>query len=110
MPTFHFSKLELCHGQPSVSGGTLVVSAAPMCKRRGAFYCYIHTQLVVLYIVSFQLIKVDPRYEQEEKLDLGLKSGIFFTKTKCEIRFIYIGFNCKRKRWGKKCLEICAIM
>ena len=28
---------------------------------------------------------------------------------KCKIRFIYVGFNCKRKKWGKKCLEICAI-
>ena len=28
---------------------------------------------------------------------------------KCKIRFIYVGFNCKRKKWSKKCLEICAI-
>ena len=29
---------------------------------------------------------------------------------KCKIRFIYVGFNCKRKKSGvKKCLEICAI-
>ena len=21
---------------------------------------------------------------------------------KCKIRFIYVGFNCKRKKWGKK--------
>ena len=28
---------------------------------------------------------------------------------KCKIRFIYVGFNCKRKKGGKKCLEICAI-
>ena len=27
---------------------------------------------------------------------------------KCKIRFIYVGFNCKRKKWGKKCL-VCAI-
>ena len=31
---------------------------------------------------------------------------IFF---KCKIRFIYLGFNCKRKKVGEKCLEICAI-
>ena len=31
---------------------------------------------------------------------------IFSTKTKCKIRFIYVGVNCKRKKWGKKCLEI----
>ena len=30
---------------------------------------------------------------------------IFFNGTKCKIRFIYVGFSCKRK----KCLEICAI-
>ena len=28
---------------------------------------------------------------------------------KCKIRFIYVGFNCKRKKWGKKCLEIMSI-
>ena len=28
---------------------------------------------------------------------------------KCKIRFIYVGFNCKRKKGVKKCLEICAI-
>ena len=29
---------------------------------------------------------------------------------KCKICFIYVGFNCKRKKGGvKKCLEICAI-
>ena len=27
---------------------------------------------------------------------------IFFTKTKCKICFINVGFNCKRKKWGKK--------
>ena len=27
---------------------------------------------------------------------------IFFTETKCKICFIYVGFNCKRKKWGKK--------
>ena len=34
---------------------------------------------------------------------------IFLTETKCKIRFIYVGFNCKRKKWGKKCLEIMTI-
>ena len=35
---------------------------------------------------------------------------IFFTETKCKIRFIYVGFNCKRKTSGvKKCLEIMTI-
>ena len=34
---------------------------------------------------------------------------IFLTETKCKIRFIYVGFNCKRKKVGEKCLEICAI-
>ena len=34
---------------------------------------------------------------------------IFFTETKCKIRFIYVGFNCKRQKWGKKCLEIMTI-
>ena len=34
---------------------------------------------------------------------------IFLTETKCKIRFIYVGFNCKRKKWGKKCLEIMSI-
>ena len=33
---------------------------------------HVHTQLVVLYIVSFQLINGGPRHEQEEKLDLVL--------------------------------------
>ena len=27
---------------------------------------------------------------------------IFLTETKYKIRFIYVGFNCKRKKWGKK--------
>ena len=27
---------------------------------------------------------------------------IFLTETKCKIRFIDVGFNCKRKKWGKK--------
>ena len=27
---------------------------------------------------------------------------IFLTETKCKIRFIYVGVNCKRKKWGKK--------
>ena len=35
---------------------------------------------------------------------------IFLTETKGKIRFIYIGFNCKRKKVGvKKCLEIMSI-
>ena len=29
----------------------------------------------------------------------GLKV-IFLTETKCKIRFIYVGFNCKRKKVG----------
>ena len=41
-----------------------------------------------------------------EPIIRGLKSDIF----KCKIRFIYVGFKRKRKKWGKKkCLEICAI-
>ena len=28
--------------------------------------------------------------------------AIFFTETKCKIRFVYVRFNCKRKKWGKK--------
>ena len=27
---------------------------------------------------------------------------IFLTETKCKIRLIYVRFNCKRKKWGKK--------
>ena len=27
---------------------------------------------------------------------------IFLTDTKCKICFIYVRFNCKRKKWGKK--------
>ena len=27
---------------------------------------------------------------------------IFLTMTKCKIRFINAGLNCKRKKWGKK--------
>ena len=35
---------------------------------------------------------------------------IFLTETKCKIRFIYVGVNCKRKKSGvKKCLEIMSI-
>ena len=30
----------------------------------------------------------------------------FFTETKSEIRFIYVGFNCKIKKWGKKMMDI----
>ena len=25
---------------------------------------------------------------------------IFLTETKCKIRFIYVRFDCKRKKWG----------
>ena len=32
-----------------------------------------------------------------EPIIRGLKSDIL-----CKIRFIYVGFNCKRKKWGKK--------
>ena len=28
--------------------------------------------------------------------------SLYLTETKCKIRFIYVGFNCKRKKWGKK--------
>ena len=31
------------------------------------------------------------------------------TETKCKIRFIYVGFKCKRKKWGKKYLNIMTI-
>ena len=34
---------------------------------------------------------------------------IFFTETKCKIRFIYVGVNRKRKKWGKK-MEIMTIL
>ena len=27
---------------------------------------------------------------------------IFLTETKCKARFIYVRFNYKRKKWGKK--------
>ena len=30
---------------------------------------------------------------------------IFLTGTKCKIPFLYVIFNCKRKKWDKKCLE-----
>ena len=40
------------------------------------------------------------------KEDLKVK---FFTETKCKIRFIYVGVNCKRKKWGKK-MEIMTIL
>ena len=36
-----------------------------------------------------------------EPIIRGLKV-IFFTETKCKIRFIYARFNCKRKKWGKR--------
>ena len=28
---------------------------------------------------------------------------------KCKVRFIYVRFNCKRQKWGKKCLELMTI-
>ena len=35
---------------------------------------------------------------------------IILTGTMCKIRFIYeVRFNCKRKKWGKKWMEISAI-
>ena len=34
---------------------------------------------------------------------------IFLTETKCKIRFIYVRFNCKRKKVDKKWLEIMSI-
>ena len=34
---------------------------------------------------------------------------IFLTETKCKIRFIYVGVICKRKKGGKKGLEIMTI-
>ena len=34
---------------------------------------------------------------------------IFLTETKCKIRLIYVRFNCKRKKWGKKWMEILSI-
>ena len=43
-----------------------------------------------------------------EPIIRGLKSDIL-TDTKCKILFIYVGFNCKRKKWGKKRKEISAI-
>ena len=43
-----------------------------------------------------------------EPIIRGLKV-IFLTETKCNICFIYVGFNRKRKKWGKKWMEICAI-
>ena len=34
---------------------------------------------------------------------------ILLTETKCKIRFIYVRFNFKRRKWGKKLMEISAI-
>ena len=36
-----------------------------------------------------------------ESIIRGPKKTIFFIGTKCKIHFIYIGFNCKRKKWAK---------
>ena len=36
-----------------------------------------------------------------EPIIRGLKT-IFLTETKCKILFIYVGVNCKRKKWGEK--------
>ena len=49
-----------------------------------------------------------PKHVNFEPIIRGLKM-IFLTGTKCKIHFIYVGFNCKRKKWGKKCLEIMSI-
>ena len=43
-----------------------------------------------------------------EPIIRGLKV-IFLTETKCKIRIIYVRFNCKRKKWGKKWMEIMSI-
>ena len=42
-----------------------------------------------------------PQNVNFEPIKRGLKV-IFLTGTKCKIRFIYLRFNCKRKKWGKK--------
>ena len=44
-------------------------------------------------------------YQYLNQLQEDLKV-IFLTDTLCKIRFIYVGFNCKEKKWGKKYLEI----
>ena len=36
----------------------------------------------------------EPQYLNQLQEDLKV---IFLTETKCKIRFIYVGFNCKRK-------------
>ena len=33
----------------------------------------------------------------------------FLTETKCKIRCIYVRFNGKKKKWGKKWMEIMSI-
>ena len=35
--------------------------------------------------------------------------AIFLTETKCKIRFRYVRFDSKRKKWGKKWIEISVI-
>ena len=40
-----------------------------------------------------------------EPIIIGLKSD----ETKCKIRFICVRFNCKRKMWGEKWMEIMSI-
>ena len=49
------------------------------------------------------------RSEQPENVNFepikrSLKIDIL-TETKCKICFIYVGVNCKRKKWCKKCLQ-----
>ena len=39
-------------------------------------------------------------------IDNGLQSRFDSIQTCNKIRSIHVGFNCKRKKWGKKCLEI----
>ena len=34
---------------------------------------------------------------------------IFLTETKCQIRFIYVKFNCEREKVGLKWMELIAI-
>ena len=43
-----------------------------------------------------------------EPIIRGLKV-IFFTETTCKIHVIYVGFNCKRKNWGKNVWKLCPI-
>ena len=34
---------------------------------------------------------------------------VFLTEMKRILHLVYVGVNCKRKKWGKKCLEIMLI-